>query len=231
MCNLATRGLHFSFISQNSVLYLYIMHIKVIQKVASHLLGQEVDSQWVFGRVCPQLDLSQNLHRTKKNWSVDASCFQSATYSSASSSRMPTGQYLVGEGVAHDEGGMSHGAAQVDQPALSQDDDVVAVFQQEAVDLRRRRQRETSDLCGGGEGREKTRERQKRNENCWNKNPTWGLMLTLALAFLVNQAMSISQSKCPMLQTMESSFMFSKWLKDRREKYKTKQDCNVVLYN
>lgn len=53
---------------------------------------------------------------------------------------MPTGQYLVGEGVAHDEGRMSHGAAQVDQPAFSQDDDVVAVFQQEAVDLRRRRQ-------------------------------------------------------------------------------------------
>lgn len=85
---------------------------------------------------------------------------------------MPTGQYLVGEGVAHDEGRMSHGAAQVDQPAFSQDDDVVAVFQQEAVDLRRRRQSETSDLCGRGEGREKTREQQKRNENRCNKNPT-----------------------------------------------------------
>lgn len=140
MCNLATRGLHFSFISQNSLLHLYIVHIRVIQKVASHLLGQEVDSQWVFGRVCPQLDLSQNLHRAKKDLISGCVCFQSDTYSSASSSRMPTGQYLVGEGVAHDEGRMSHGAAQVDQPAFSQDDDVVAVFQQEAVDLRQRRQ-------------------------------------------------------------------------------------------
>lgn len=48
-------------------------------------------------------------------------------------------QHLVGEGVAHDEGWMSHGTSQVDQSAFSQDDDVVAVFQQEAVDLRRRR--------------------------------------------------------------------------------------------
>lgn len=45
-------------------------------------------------------------------------------------------QHLVGEGVAHDEGWMSHGTSQVDQSAFSQDDDVVAVFQQEAVDLR-----------------------------------------------------------------------------------------------
>lgn len=48
-------------------------------------------------------------------------------------------RHLIGEGVAHDEGRVSHRAAQVDQPALGQDDDVVAVFQQEAVDLRQRR--------------------------------------------------------------------------------------------
>lgn len=47
--------------------------------------------------------------------------------------------HLVGEGVAHDEGWMSHGTSQVHQSAFSQDDDVVAIFQQEAVDLRRRR--------------------------------------------------------------------------------------------
>lgn len=49
-------------------------------------------------------------------------------------------QYLVGEGVAHDKGRMSHGTAQVDQPAFGQDDDVVAVFQQEAVNLWQSRQ-------------------------------------------------------------------------------------------
>lgn len=48
-------------------------------------------------------------------------------------------QHLIGEGVAHDEGRMAHGAAQVDQTALGQDDDVTAVFQEEAIDLRRRR--------------------------------------------------------------------------------------------
>lgn len=48
-------------------------------------------------------------------------------------------EHLVGEGVAHDEGRVSHGTPQVDQPAFGQDDDVVAVFQQEAVDLRQRR--------------------------------------------------------------------------------------------
>lgn len=47
------------------------------------------------------------------------------------------GPYLVGEGVAHDEGRVSHGAAQVDQAALGQDDDVAAVFQEVAVDLGR----------------------------------------------------------------------------------------------
>ena len=48
-------------------------------------------------------------------------------------------QHLIGEGVAHDEGWMSHGAAQVDQPALSQDDDVITVLQEEAINLRRKR--------------------------------------------------------------------------------------------
>lgn len=33
---------------------------------------------------------------------------------------------------------MSHGAAQVDQPALSQDDDVITVLQEEAINLRRK---------------------------------------------------------------------------------------------
>lgn len=57
-------------------------------------------------------------------------------------------QHLIGEGVAHDEGRMAHGAAQVDQSALGQDDDVTAVFQKEAIDLRRRRRRRRVNAGG-----------------------------------------------------------------------------------
>ncbi len=39
------------------------------------------------------------------------------------------GEDLVGEGVGHNEGGVTHGAAQVHQPPLSQEDDVAAVSQ------------------------------------------------------------------------------------------------------
>lgn len=46
-------------------------------------------------------------------------------------------QYLIGEGVAHDEGWMPHGTAQVDQSALGQNDDVTTVFQKIAINLRR----------------------------------------------------------------------------------------------
>ena len=42
---------------------------------------------------------------------------------------------------------------------------------------------------------------------------TCGLMLIFLAALAFSQLMSISQSKWPMLHTMESSFMFSKWLK------------------
>lgn len=48
-------------------------------------------------------------------------------------------QYLIGEGVAHYEGWVSHGTAQVDQSALSQDNDVIPVLQTIAIDLKRRR--------------------------------------------------------------------------------------------
>lgn len=44
-------------------------------------------------------------------------------------------QHLIGEGVAHDEAGVAHGTAQVNQSALSQDDDVVAVLEAIAVHL------------------------------------------------------------------------------------------------
>ena len=44
-------------------------------------------------------------------------------------------QHLVGEGVAHHEAGVAHGTAQVDQPALGQNDDVAPVLQQVAVHL------------------------------------------------------------------------------------------------
>ena len=44
---------------------------------------------------------------------------------------------LVGEGAGHDERGVPGGAAEVEQAALGQDDDAVAVGEDEAVDLRR----------------------------------------------------------------------------------------------
>ena len=43
----------------------YNMLVNVVQ-VTSDLLGQEVDSQWVFGSVGPQLDLGQNLQKKTK---------------------------------------------------------------------------------------------------------------------------------------------------------------------
>ena len=45
------------------------------------------------------------------------------------------GKDLVGEGAGHDEGGVAGGAAQVDETALGEEDDVVAVWHEEAVDL------------------------------------------------------------------------------------------------
>lgn len=48
-------------------------------------------------------------------------------------------RYLIGEGVAHDERRVPHGAAQVDQSALGQDNDVTTVFQKVAVNLSRGR--------------------------------------------------------------------------------------------
>jgi hypothetical protein len=39
------------------------------------------------------------------------------------------GEDLVGEGVGHDEGGVTHGTAQVHQPPLRQQDDVTPVSQ------------------------------------------------------------------------------------------------------
>ena len=43
---------------------------------------------------------------------------------------------LIGEGTAHDEGGVAGRAAQVDETALGEQDDVAAVGHEEAVDLR-----------------------------------------------------------------------------------------------
>ena len=45
-------------------------------------------------------------------------------------------QHLVCEGVGHDEAGVAHGTAEVDKAALSQDDDVTAILQGVAVNLR-----------------------------------------------------------------------------------------------
>merc|ERR1712137_755960 len=45
-------------------------------------------------------------------------------------------QDLVGEGAGHDEGRMTSGASEVQQPACSQDNDAVSIWEQETVDLR-----------------------------------------------------------------------------------------------
>ncbi len=42
---------------------------------------------------------------------------------------------LVAERVAHDERGVAHGAAEVDQATLGEEDDVAAVGHEVAVDL------------------------------------------------------------------------------------------------
>lgn len=44
-------------------------------------------------------------------------------------------QHLVGEGVAHHKARVAHGAAQVDQPALSQQDDAAPILQPVTVHL------------------------------------------------------------------------------------------------
>lgn len=46
------------------------------------------------------------------------------------------GQDLVGEGVAHDETGVSHGTAKVHQTPLRQDDDVAPILHAVAVHLK-----------------------------------------------------------------------------------------------
>jgi len=49
--------------------------------------------------------------------------------------RARTGAHLVGEGAGHDKRGVAGGAAQVQQAALSQDDDTMAIGEDEAVTL------------------------------------------------------------------------------------------------
>lgn len=44
---------------------------------------------------------------------------------------------------------------------------------------------------------------------------TWGLMFTVSTAFAFSHFTSISTSKCPMLQTIESSFICSKCLEEK----------------
>ena len=49
--------------------------------------------------------------------------------------QLDLGQHLVGEGAGHDEAGVAHGTAEIDQTALSQEDDVLAVRESEPVHL------------------------------------------------------------------------------------------------
>lgn len=120
------------------------------------------------------------------------------------------GQHLVGEGVAHDKAGVTHGTAQINQSALSQHDDVAATLHAVAVHL------------AGGERWYRTMAKTQEINYCRLTTHTLnvlcmscltcGLMFIFSAALALSQFMSISQSKWPMLQTMESSFMCSKCL-------------------
>ena len=50
--------------------------------------------------------------------------------------QLDLGQHLVGEGAGHDEAGVTHGTAEIDQTTLSKEDDVLAVLEGEPVHLR-----------------------------------------------------------------------------------------------
>merc|ERR1711918_307709 len=45
-------------------------------------------------------------------------------------------KHLVGEGAGHDKGRMACGAAQVQEPTTGEDNDAMAIWEYEAVDLR-----------------------------------------------------------------------------------------------
>lgn len=59
---------------KNTVLMFKFTTLKYIS-VISHLLGQEVDSKGVFGSVCPQLNLSQNLQDRTGDETLQLQCF------------------------------------------------------------------------------------------------------------------------------------------------------------
>ena len=50
--------------------------------------------------------------------------------------QLDLGQHLVGEGAGHDETGVTHGTAEINQTTLSEEDDVLAVLESEPVHLR-----------------------------------------------------------------------------------------------
>lgn len=59
---------------KNTVVMFKFTTLKYIS-VISHLLGQEVDSKGVFGGVCPQLNLSQNLQDRTGDETLQLQCF------------------------------------------------------------------------------------------------------------------------------------------------------------
>lgn len=110
---------------------LHVLKCVTIVFSVSDLLWQEVDSKWIFVYICPQLDLSQDLQKKFTNSGPE-------DYNQTHQSPQIFGSslYLVGEGVAHDEGGVSHGTAQIHQTTLGQNDDMTAVLQTVTVHLR-----------------------------------------------------------------------------------------------
>ena len=77
---------------------------------------------------------------------------------------------LVGEGSGHDKAGVAHRAAKVDETALGQKDDVLAVLQGETVNLKRMNSLMMLKMmiCLMG---------------LTSRKATWGLMLVLVLQF------------------------------------------------
>lgn len=95
------------------------------------LLGQHVDANLVFAYEAEEAEIGNEESRAYLGKSF--SIFKCVTWVCP---QVNLRQHLVGEGAGHDKGRMSHGAAEVHQPPLSQQDQVVPILQGVAVDLR-----------------------------------------------------------------------------------------------
>merc|ERR550517_659994 len=102
------------------------------------LLGEHVHRHGVLAGVAPQLNLCEHLGggetwRPPRRASWRACAPPRCTCRGCTTAQLC--EHLVGEGGGHDEAGVAHGAAQVDQAALSQQNQVLAVLESVPVHL------------------------------------------------------------------------------------------------